>query len=156
MLLTARAAKGIVDNVINTSGIVEASSARLVNGEIVLDGGADGGVQVSGTLDASGSGAGESGGTVKVTGGTVSLAATARVDVSGDAGGGTALIGGQAHGAGRKHAKTTLVAGGAMITADALTQGNGGTVVVWSEQFTRPGPSADRSSPARPAIAPRN
>src|SRR5436853_884334 len=47
VLLTARAAKSVVDNVINTSGIVEAKSASLVNGQIVLDGGDAGTVQVA-------------------------------------------------------------------------------------------------------------
>src|SRR5262249_22302353 len=106
------------------------------NGTIVLDGGDAGGIAVKGTLDASGKDAGETGGTVKVIGETVSLASTAKIDVSGDAGGGTALIGGQAHGAGREHGKAALVAGGALINADALSTGNGGTVVVWSDQRT--------------------
>jgi filamentous hemagglutinin family protein len=136
VLLTARAAKNVIDNVINSTGIIEATTARMVNGEIVLDGGENGTVALAGTLDASGKGAGETGGTVKMVGETVSLAGTAVVDVSGAAGGGTALIGGQAHGAGRKHAQTSLVAGGALINADALSNGNGGTVVVWSDSFT--------------------
>ena len=75
VLLTARAAKNVIDNVINSTGIVEAKSAQLVNGEIVLDGGDTGAVTVSGLLDASGKSAGQSGGTVKVLGNQVSLAA---------------------------------------------------------------------------------
>jgi filamentous hemagglutinin family protein len=136
VLLTARAAKNVVDNVINTSGIIEATTAHLVNGEIVLDGGDAGAVQVSGTLDASGKGASETGGAVKVVGEAVVLAATAKLDVSGDSGGGTAEVGGQAHGAGKRNAQVTLVAGGALIDADALSQGNGGQIVVWSQNFT--------------------
>ena len=136
VIMTARAAKGVVDNVINTTGIIEAKTASLVNGEIVLDGGTAGTVQVAGTLDASGKNAGETGGKVKILGETVSLAGTARVDVSGAAGGGVAEIGGKAHGAGPRHAETTLIAGGALVDADALTRGNGGTIVVWSEGFT--------------------
>jgi filamentous hemagglutinin family protein len=137
VLLTARAARNIVDNVINTSGIVEATTASLVNGEIVLDGGDAGMVKVAGSLDASGKGAGETGGMVSVLGDKVALGADASIDVSGDVGGGTALIGGAAHGAGpQQNATTTLVAGGATIDADALTRGAGGTVVVWSEDDT--------------------
>jgi filamentous hemagglutinin family protein len=137
VLLTARAAKGIVDNVINTTGIVEATSVRQVNGEILLDGGDGGAVKVAGSLDASGKQPGESGGTVLVAGGTVGLLDNARIDVSGDAGGGTALIGGGAHGVGPLlNADTMLVAARATITADALTRGDGGNVVVWSDRYT--------------------
>ena len=71
VLLTARAAKTIVDNVINTTGIVEARTASLVNGEIVLDGGDAGTVQVAGRLDASGPGVG---GNVSVLGNNINVA----------------------------------------------------------------------------------
>src|SRR5579864_7709393 len=137
VLITARAAKNIIDNVINSSGIVEATSAKSVNGEIVLDGGDTGLVTVSGSLDASGKGAGETGGTVKVLGDQVNLAAGANIDVSGDAGGGTALIGGNFHGAGpEQNASTTTISAGAQINASAITKGNGGKVAVWSNTHT--------------------
>ena len=70
------AAKSVVDNVINTSGIVEAKSASLVNGQIVLDGGDAGRVQVAGRLDASGQAASNNvqvlGDKIKVAGATAS------------------------------------------------------------------------------------
>src|SRR5215470_5757677 len=137
VLLTARAAKNVIDNVINSTGIVEATSAKAVNGEIILDGGDTGLVTVSGALDASGKSAGETGGTVKVLGNQVNLAAGANIDVSGDAGGGTALIGGNFHGAGPEaNASVTVISANAAINADAISIGNGGNVAVWSEQYT--------------------
>src|SRR5947207_8803988 len=137
VLITARAAKNIIDNVINSSGIVEATSAKSVNGEIILDGGDTGLVTVTGSLDASGKGTGETGGTVKVLGNQVALASTANIDVSGDAGGGTALIGGNFHGAGPEaNAATTTISAGATINASAITKGNGGKVAVWSDSLT--------------------
>src|SRR5579885_1733514 len=137
VLLTARAAKNIIDNVINSSGIVEATAAQSVGGEIVLDGGGTGQVTVSGTLDASGKGAGETGGTVKVLGDQVTLAAGASIDVSGNAGGGTALVGGNFHGAGpEQNASTTTISAGATINASAIGKGNGGKVAVWSDTHT--------------------
>src|SRR5262249_32753198 len=137
VLLTARAAKNVIDNVINSSGIVEATSAKAVNGEIILDGGDTGAVTVTGSLDASGKGTGETGGTVKVLGNQVNLAAGANIDVSGDAGGGTALIGGNFHGAGPEvNAATTTISAGARINASAITRGNGGKVAVWSDVLT--------------------
>jgi filamentous hemagglutinin family protein len=137
VLLTAAAAKGVLDNVINTSGIVEATSVAQQDGKIVLMA-AGGGASVGGTLDASGKSAGETGGQVSVLGDSVTLAAGARLDVSGAAGGGTALVGGNFHGAGPEpNAQATTVAPGASIVADALTSGDGGKVAVWSDGTTR-------------------
>ena len=137
VLLTAAAAKGVLDNVINTSGIIEATSVAKQDGKIVLLA-AGGGTTVSGTLDASGKSAGETGGAVAVLGDSVSLASGARIDVSGDAGGGTALVGGNFHGAGPElNAQATSVAHGSVILADALTSGDGGKVAVWSDGTTK-------------------
>ena len=134
--LTAVAARGIVDNLINVGGTIEARTASMQNGKIVL-GGAGGTVQVSGTLDASGRGAGETGGTIEVLGNTVGLRSGAKLDASGDAGGGTILVGGNFHGAGLEpKARTTIVESGAKIAADAVTKGDGGKVAVWSEKLT--------------------
>ncbi len=135
VLLTARAASGVQDAVINNSGMVQATSVRQENGEIILE--ADNGtVANSGTLDASGKGAGETGGTVKVLGQQVQVADGARIDVSGDAGGGTALIGGNLHGAGPQPNAQTTTIGKATINASAITSGNGGTVAVYSTGTT--------------------
>src|SRR5271168_1188473 len=62
--LTANTARNIVTNAINISGVVQAQSVSMQNGEIVLDAGPGGGVAVSGKLDVSGRGAGQTGGTV--------------------------------------------------------------------------------------------
>ena len=136
VMLTASAAETIVDNAINVGGTIEARTASMQNGKIVLSG-AGGQVALGGTLDASGKGAGETGGTVQVLGGVVNLAGTAKVDVSGDAGGGTALVGGNFHGAGPEpNATDTVVASGASIDADAVTSGKGGSVAVWASGTT--------------------
>jgi hypothetical protein len=74
---------------------------------------------------------------VEVLGDSVTLAAGATVDVSGASGGGTALIGGNFHGSGPEpDAATSTVAAGAQIIADALDDGNGGNVAVWSNDRT--------------------
>jgi filamentous hemagglutinin family protein len=135
VLLTARAASGVQDAVINNSGMVQATSVRQENGEIILE--ADNGtVANSGTLDASGKGVGETGGTVKVLGQQVQVADGAKIDVSGDAAGGTALIGGNLHGAGPQPNAQTTTVGKATINASAITSGNGGTVAVYSTGTT--------------------
>jgi len=137
VLLAAAAAKSVVDHVINMDGIVEARSVHAENGEIVLMGGDDGIVRVAGRLDASGRDDGETGGTVKVLGEKVGLYDGARIDASGDAGGGTVLIGGNYQGEGPERAAArTYVDDNVRIAADALDSGNGGRVIVWAEEFT--------------------
>ncbi|MEI7606316.1 MAG: caspase family protein [Rhodospirillaceae bacterium] len=150
--LTAAAAKGLVDTVVSVGGIIEARSVEKVNGEIIL-GGEGGAVQVVGTLDASGKSAGQTGGTVIATADAVTVKADARIDVSGYAGGGQALIGGDFRGGNASAAEyaeyairpsrkpvppaeTTAIEAGATITADALTSGRGGELIVWSTDAT--------------------
>lgn len=65
VLMTASAANDVVDDVINTKGIVSASSATVQGGKIILKGGSAGKVKVSGLVDASGK---TGGGSVEVTG----------------------------------------------------------------------------------------
>ena len=138
VLLSAGARDAVLASVVNNTGIIEAKSAREVGGAIVLDGGASSTASNSGTLDASGKGAGELGGTVKVLGQEVSLAASSKIDVAGDAGGGAAYIGGNFLGAGpERNAQTTTVAAGATVQADAIGAGNGGKVAVWSDGTTQ-------------------
>jgi filamentous hemagglutinin family protein len=132
VVMTAAAARNVVDNVINTSGIVEAKSVALVNGEIVLSA-EGGGVAVSGGLDASGRGEGQAGGAIAVNGTAVQLAAGAQLDASGDRGGGTILVGGRPDG---KLARETMQADGSRIAADAVTDGKGGRVELWSSERT--------------------
>ncbi|MEI7606430.1 MAG: filamentous hemagglutinin N-terminal domain-containing protein, partial [Rhodospirillaceae bacterium] len=150
--ISAAAAKGIVDNVVSIGGIVQARSVEESNGEIVLSG-EGGAVQVSGTLDASGRAAGRRGGTVTVTGNSVRVKTGARIDVSGATGGGQALIGGVFRGGKASQAEydeyalrparkpvppaeTANVEAEAVLTADALTSGNGGELIVWSDGAT--------------------
>jgi filamentous hemagglutinin family protein len=109
-------------------------------GRIVVDA-QQGSALVAGTISARGSDG--AGGSIAVTGDSVRLAGTALVDASGATGGGTALIGGDLHGAAivdgdaaLGNARTTVVAAGAQIRADALDAGDGGKVVVWSDETT--------------------
>jgi hypothetical protein len=93
VLMTARAARNVVNNVINTTGIVEASSVSMQNGVVVFDAGDNGTVNISGTVDVSGKAPGESGGTISVSADSANIAGGARLDASGDAGGGAILVG---------------------------------------------------------------
>ena len=138
VLITASMAKDVVDAAINMTGYVQAHSAELRNGEIVLDGGPNGTTLVAGTLDASGLSAGETGGTVKILGAQVGLIGDARIDVSGDLGGGRALIGGAFQGLGPEpNALRSYIGSGVTIAADAIAGRDGGEVIVWADENTR-------------------
>ncbi|OGU17030.1 MAG: hypothetical protein A2076_11260 [Geobacteraceae bacterium GWC2_53_11] len=138
VVLTARVAGDALRNVVNNVGLIEAHSIIEKDGIIILDGGDHGITANSGTVDASGKNTGETGGSVTILGSKVGLFAGSLVDVSGDAGGGTALIGGNFHGAGpEKNAAMTYVEKDAVVKADALGSGNGGSVAVWSDDATR-------------------
>jgi filamentous hemagglutinin family protein len=137
VLLSARSANALLDTVINSSGVIRANSLVERNGEIVLDGGSSGTVAVSGTLQAAGVDAGTTGGTIKVLGDKVGLFGSARLDASGHSGGGTVLVGGNYQGQGPEHNATAVfMSSDALITADAVSSGNGGTAILWSDGFT--------------------
>ena len=138
ILISARSVDAVTRDVINVSGVVEANSVSTRNGEIIFDGGSSGIVSLSGQVQAQGLNAGETGGTVKVLGETVAILDGARIDASGQAGGGTILAGGNWHGEGAEpHAQVTTLAQSAVLAADATQSGNGGQVVLWSDATTR-------------------
>ena len=138
MLMAASVAKDVVDYAINMEGIIKARTATERNGQIVLEGAGEGIVRVTGTLDASGRESGDTGGEVKILGSKVGLVGQAEVDASGDAGGGEVLIGGNFQGRGpERNAEFTTIGREVAIQADALTTGDGGRVIVWSDRVTR-------------------
>ncbi len=132
--LTAAAAKDMARQAVNMSGTIEANGVSGKSGDITLTGG-DGEVAVSGTLDA-GNAAGK-GGKVTVTGRSIKLA-SAKINASGKTGGGTVNIGGNRQGKGPlQRAETLDVDAHTVINADAIKTGNGGNVVLWSDELTR-------------------
>ena len=137
VFLGVKAARNVVDQVINMDGIIEAQTAFKKDGKIVLLGGDEGLVKITGTLDASGKDSGQLGGNIQVMGEWVALLDNAFIDVSGDLGGGTALIGGDYQGKGLyPNAQKTYFSVDSSITADAISSGDGGKVVLWSDDAT--------------------
>jgi hypothetical protein len=133
VLLTARNAKTVLDHLINMSGTIQADTAVEQNGRILLL--AEGGtVDVSGTLSTRGA----QGGSIQVLGDQVHLGATAALDASGATGGGRSRWAARSRArATRTRSTTTTVDAGAVLQANATTQGNGGQVVVWSDGTTQ-------------------
>ncbi len=126
-----------VHSVINMDGIVEAKSVANVNGKIVLGGAKE--INVAGLVDASGLNKGERGGEINITGDKVTIGNTKNkttLTASGDQGGGTVLVGGDYQGAGKLANAQTTTVNNTTISADATRQGDGGKVVVWSDDTT--------------------
>ncbi|MFP4101484.1 MAG: CHAT domain-containing protein [Coleofasciculus sp.] len=96
---------------------------------------------ISGKLDVSTSDFSASpqiGGEVNVLGDNVALI-DAAINAFGANGGGTVRIGGEYQGSGTilPNALQTFVGHNSVINADALNQGNGGNVILWSDEITR-------------------
>ncbi|HEY9830077.1 MAG TPA: filamentous hemagglutinin N-terminal domain-containing protein, partial [Stenomitos sp.] len=132
-----------------TAGMVETGLMVSTTGEVQLTNSGTtipsetGVVIASGTLNASNIGTNpasslvQTGGSVNILGTQVGLLA-ATINASGTNGGGTVLIGGDFQGKGSvPNASSTYVSNDSTINASALFNGNGGRVIVWSDQVTR-------------------
>ena len=137
--LTAAAADGIVTNLVTAGGTISADGGRGRGGTIVL-GGIGGSLVIEGDITATGA----TGGAVQaLADGGVTVASTAKIDVSGRSRGGTVALGttlaraaaGPSLTSAPKAASVT-VARGAVVQANATRKGNGGTITVLSSNST--------------------
>jgi filamentous hemagglutinin family protein len=144
--MLAATARDAARNAVNLSGVVQASSVSGRNGAIVLGGGSGGRVQVTGRASTRAPvsvvasspipPARPTGGSIEITGAEIILAG-AEIDASGPGGGGEILIGGDLRGKGPlPRARTLSADADTQIRADALGAGDGGAVVLWSEDHT--------------------
>lgn len=117
-------------------GVMLASSSRIAARDVAIQGGKGAITSVAGTIDATSTAPGTTGGRVDVRGDRVGLF-DATIDVSGPAGGGDVRVGGDFHGGSGERASRTYVSDGTTIRADATSSGDGGSVVVWSDEVTR-------------------
>lgn len=133
ILINSNAAQQIVDNVINLGGLIEAQSAQMVNGQIVLDGGATGAIRINGTVNTEGAGIGETGGTITITGEKITLNDRANITAAGYAGGGTIYFGNapqSGSSSGVVPAGNIIARMSSIIDASARNTGNGGSIVI--------------------------
>jgi filamentous hemagglutinin family protein len=141
VVLSAATAANILRDAVHVPGSIRANSVGTRNGKIVLGGGPGGRVTVSGRVTASGKARTQTaqkktGGTIDISGAEIALTG-AKLDVSGANGGGKIRIGGDALGQGDfPRAQTVSIDSASVIRADALEQGNGGTIIVWSDGLT--------------------
>lgn len=136
-LATIEAGLSPYAGVIQNSGTIRATGAIETGGEVFLVN-PGGNIMHDGTIAAYRSSAsGQIGGDVTVEANDIQLAG-AEIDVSGAAGGGRVNVGGGFQGKDPSitNAATTSVDADSVIKADAIDNGNGGQVVVWSDEET--------------------
>lgn len=126
--MTAAAANAVVDSVIAADGVIEATTATQVGGEIILGG--DGQIRVGGELTATKA---DTGGRIEVTAPSVAIEATARLDTSAPDGGGIIRIGDKG---GVDPSEVVVVYEGAELLADVTTAGTAGEIEIWSDNAT--------------------
>ena len=120
---------------INHEGVIDALDVSQRGGEVYLVS-EDGRIGVEGKISAtSQSGIG---GTVHVLGNEIALIGSASIDVSGNLGGGEVLFGGDFQGKNPEilNATYTFVDKDARIYAKGMEQGDGGRVIIWSDEIT--------------------
>jgi len=122
---------------INNGGTIRAQPTLTMEGGKLVLKSVGGTVVNTGTLDASNPNG--KGGDIQILGGKVGLTGNGVVDASGKTGGGSILVGGDYQGknADVANASRTYVGSGVVLKADALQTGNGGKVIVWSDEITR-------------------
>jgi filamentous hemagglutinin family protein len=155
VFMGARAAGELAGGVINNSGEIRAERVTEVNGVIRLEAGE---VSNSGSIAADGVSGGKvtlvadttihsgvisvrgsegHGGEVRLLGDRIGLFGEGSIDASGATGGGTVLVGGNFQGKGPEaNASMVYVSPNALIRADAGATGDGGKVIVWSNEET--------------------
>ena len=112
-------------------------SGTIIGKSIAARGGKGSVVAVNGTLDASNN-AGK-GGDIDVFGDRVGLFGNALVNANGATGGGSVRIGGDylgSNAANAPQANRTFIGTDARVTANATQSGNGGRVIIWSNEYT--------------------
>ncbi|MCP4171520.1 MAG: hypothetical protein GY758_12185 [Fuerstiella sp.] len=112
------------------------TTVRSEGGRVILEAGADGTLSVSGTVNVSSSTS--AGGTVHLLGGKVGLFPDAHISASGETGGGTILVGGDFQGSNADvmNSRITFIGSDVLIEANAVSEGDGGTVIVWADDTT--------------------
>jgi filamentous hemagglutinin family protein len=128
---------GIYGALVNQRGTLNANSAVVgAGGKVVLKSSGSTLLEAGSTTTATGV---DYGGDIQVLGEQVGVMGNARIDASGQRGGGRVLVGGDYQGKNSAvlNAKQSYVSKDARISADALASGDGGKIIVWGNDTTR-------------------
>ena len=121
---------------INLDGVIEANGFEEKEGKVFIVA-EEGRAEVSGEIYANNSDT--IGGEVRLLGKEVGLLDKAKIDVSAKNKGGVVLIGGDYKGQNPEilNAKAVFISPKSIIDASAIEKGNGGKIIVWSDDSTR-------------------
>ena len=160
IVLAAGTARDLMSSLIQNTGRISANA--IVDNGGVIDIVASN-VNQAGTVSANGNGANSTGGQINIVGENITLAANSKTTATGKAGGGTIEVGvgrtlatnvavatpasvaspqsaiqilASNPQAANQQAKTVTVDEGANMNASAISQGNGGAIVIWSQVKT--------------------
>ena len=143
VILSAQAVRTLKGGLISNSGSIRATGIKKVGGRIILTGGENGIVEHAGSLDVSSIHG--KGGSVVLEGEKIVLETDSVIDATGSVGGGEVLIGGDWQGGANDQlrvlddphtilqAELVEMQSGASIDASATGNGDGGTIVLWSD-----------------------
>jgi filamentous hemagglutinin family protein len=120
---------------IETSSGSHIAANGAVGGQITLDAGPSGTLLASGQISATGL----KGGDVQLLGKHVGLIEQAVIDASGQNAGGSILLGGDYQGANPliSNSQASYTSPKSTLRAGAITEGNGGKIIVWADKNTR-------------------
>jgi hypothetical protein len=134
ILISANSANALRESVIKNTGTLSAPTLSEVGGRIILDAGPRGTADLSGQITARAEAPSAKGGSVVATGEHLILHSDLVVDASGQASGGSVLVGGGWQGAGdTRQATTVTMESGSKIDVSSKVNGDGGVAVLWSQ-----------------------
>jgi hypothetical protein len=114
--------------------VSHASTVASSGGFVQLDAGRQGVLSVAGRVDTSQLGLDGLGGRIELLGRYVNMESGAQITAEGRSGGGQILIGGDYKGENPliPQSEQTYLADGVLVSANALTRGNGGRLIIWA------------------------
>jgi filamentous hemagglutinin family protein len=129
IMMTAKNVTSDIGSLITAAGKDGGGTVKLRSADTTI---------LRGEINVVGASESAKGGKVQLLGERVGLFESAKVDASGGAGGGQVLVGGDYLGKNPEvpNAKAVVLAPDAKILADATVNGNGGRVILWSDEYT--------------------